>query len=73
MFVVVLPLTTTRRTLSLHVQVEASTTTGLDETSYVQCELICSVNHDRLVHRLGVIDADVAGHVSAIVETLLNH
>jgi len=33
--------------------VESSDTTGLDETSYIQCELIRSVNRPRLIHRLG--------------------
>jgi len=72
-FVIVLPLTTTHRALSLHVEVEASADTGLDETCYVQCELIRSVNHKRLVHRLGVIDTEVSSRVSTIVKTLLNY
>ncbi|VAW09142.1 hypothetical protein MNBD_ACTINO01-974 [hydrothermal vent metagenome] len=72
-FVIVIPLTTTHRALSLHVEVEVNATTGLDETCYVQCELIRSVNHKRLVHRLGTIDAEVSSHVGTIVRTLLNH
>ena len=72
-FVVVLPLTTTRRALSLHVEVEATADTGLDETCYIQCELIRSVNHNRLIHRLGVIDGATSRHVSTIVRTLLNY
>jgi mRNA interferase MazF len=72
-FVIVLPLTTTRRTLSLHVEVEAVADTGLDETCYIQCELIRSVSHNRLVHRLGVIDSAISSHVSTIVRTLLNY
>ena len=71
-FVIVLPLTTTRRALSLHVEVEASVDTGLDKTSYVQCELIRSVNRNRLIHRLGVVDHGVGSRVSTIVTTLLN-
>lgn len=72
-FVIVLPLTTTRRGLSLHVEVDASEESGLDETSYVQCELIRSVNRNRLVHRLGAIEPEVSSHIGTVVRTLLNY
>jgi mRNA interferase MazF len=71
-FVIVIPLTTTHRALSLHVEVEASVDTGLDKTSYVQCELIRSVNRNRLMHQLGVVDPEVGSQVSTVVKTLLN-
>jgi len=72
-FVVVIPLTTTHRALSIHVEVEATSDTGLDGTSYVQCELLRSVNRNRLIHRLGAIDHDVSSQVGVIVRTLLNY
>jgi mRNA interferase MazF len=72
-FVIITPLTTTQRGLSLHVEVEATPDTGLDDTSYVQCELIRSVNRRRLVHRLGAIDLATSYRVTDIVKTLLNH
>ncbi len=72
-FVIVVPLTTVRRGLSLHVEVEASADTGLDTTSYIQCELIRSINRNRLVHRLGAIGPDVSTQVSAVIKTLLSH
>ena len=72
-FVIVTPLTTTRRGLSLHVEVEATIATGLDRTSYIQCELIRSVNQRRLVHRLGAVDSDTSHHVATVVRTLLNY
>jgi mRNA interferase MazF len=72
-YVFVTPLTTTHRALSLHVKVGASDTTGLDDTSYVQCELIRSVNRNRLIHRLGGIDSTVGHEVAEVVRTLLNH
>jgi mRNA interferase MazF len=71
-FVIVIPLTTTHRALSLHVEVEASVDTGLDKTSYVQCELIRSVNRNRLMHQLGVVNHGVGSQVSTVVKTLLN-
>ena len=72
-FVIVVPLTAVRRSLSLHIEAEASADTGLDTTSYIQCELIRSINRNRLVHRLGAIGPDISNQVSAVVKTLLNH
>jgi mRNA interferase MazF len=72
-FVIVCPLTTTRRGLSLHVEVEPTETTGLDDTSYVQCELLRSINHRRLIHQLGTIDSATSRRINDIVKTLLNH
>lgn len=69
----VAPLTTRRRGLSLHIEVEANQATGLDETSYVQCELIRSVNRRRLRHRLGSVDMGVSAQVADVVKTLLNY
>jgi mRNA interferase MazF len=67
----VAPLTTTRRALSLHVEVEPAPHTGLDDTSYVQCELIRSVSRRRLVHRLGSVDLATSQRVEQVVRTLL--
>jgi mRNA interferase MazF len=72
-FAIVLPLTTTHRGLSLHVEVEANDDTGLDATSWVQCELLRSISRRRLIHRLGAVDPDVADRVDTIVRTLLDH
>ena len=72
-FVVLCPLTTTRRGLSLHVEVEPSGTTGLDGTSYVQCELLRSIDRRRLIHRLGTVDQATSRLVDDVVRTLLDH
>ena len=72
-FVIVVPLTTARRGLSLHVEIESSADTGLDATSYIQCELIRSINRNRLVHPLGAVGPDVSNQVSSVIKTLLNH
>lgn len=71
-FVVVAPLTTRRRGLSLHVEVEAGPLTGLDETSYVQCELIRSVSRRRFVHRLGSVDLGTRAQVADVIRMLLS-
>lgn len=72
-FVIVTPLTTSRRGLSIHVEVEATADTGLDTTCYIQCELIRSINRDRLVHRLGAIGPDISTQVATVIKTLLNY
>ncbi len=70
---IVTPLTTTRRGLSLHIEVDATQGTGLDATSYIQCELIRSINSKRLVHRLGVVGPDTSNRVATVIKTLLNY
>ncbi len=72
-FVIVAPLTTKRRGLSIHVEVDATPVTGLDETSYVQCELLRSISRRRLLHRVGAAPAEVSRRVSETVRILLNH
>ena len=72
-FVIVTPLTTTHRALSLYVEVEATADTGLNDTSYIQCELIRSINRNRLVHHLGAIDSEVSNRVATVIKTLLNY
>jgi len=72
-FVILCPLTTSHRGLSLHVEIDASEDSGLDEVSYVQCELLRSVNGQRLVHRLGVINVASSREVTEILRTLLDH
>ena len=72
-FVIVTPLTTTRRGLSLHIEVDATADTGLDTTSYIQCELMRSINRNRLIHRLGAIGADISEQVTIVIKTLQHH
>jgi len=72
-FMIVVPMTTTRRGLSLHVEVEASADNGLDSTTYAQCELLRSLNRRRLVTRLGAVEADVASRVEQIIRALLGY
>jgi len=72
-FIIVAPLTTTRRDLSLHVEIEADSATGLQDTSYVQCELVRSINRNRLARRIGASDSDTSHRIATIVRTLLNY
>lgn len=70
-FSIVVPCTTVRRGLSVHVELAATGLSGLDDVSYAQCELIRSVNRRRLVHRLGLIDEVEAATIDEVVQTLL--
>ncbi len=72
-FVIITPLTTARRGLSLHIEVEATADTGLETTSYIQCELIRPINRTRLIHRLGAIGPDISGQIATVIKTLLNY
>lgn len=72
-FVIVCPLTSARRGLSLHVEVEPTDSVHLDATSYVQCELVRSVSTRRLIHPLGAIDAGTHDAVDTVLRTLLRH
>lgn len=72
-FVIVTPLTTTRRGLSLHIEVEPTSENGLDETSYIQCELLRSINRKRLVHQIGTIHVDTSLRVASVIKTLLSY
>lgn len=54
-------------------EVETTSETGLDATGYVRCELIRSINGNRLIHRLGAVSPDVSSRVATVVKTLLGH
>ncbi len=72
-YVIVVPLTTTRRGLDLHVEIDAEPATGLETTSYAQCELLRSVSGRRLLHRLGRVDLATHFAVDDILRALLGH
>ena len=71
-FALVVPLTSTRRGLSLHIEIEATADNGLDLTSYAQCELVRSINRRRLVHRLGVADLATGTAVRRVLGVLFD-
>lgn len=69
--VVVVPCTTTRRGLPLHVEVEPGRS-GLDQTSYARCEDVRSVSERRLVHRLGEIEVEVGEEIRRVLRLVLD-
>jgi mRNA interferase MazF len=72
-FVLVIPATSVRRGLSLHIEVGPRDANGLDVTSYLQCELIRSISRRRLLHQLGVVEVSTSASVSLVLRTLLGH
>ena len=69
--VILVPLTTRRRGLPNHVEIDATPGSGLDEVSYAQCELVRSVAPRRLVHPLGTIGPGEAGALRHVLALLL--
>ncbi len=72
-FVIVVPITTTQRGLSLHVEIEPNHDNGLDAVSYAQCELVRSINRKRLITRLGAVDASTSHAVERVLRALLGY
>ncbi|MBS1848427.1 MAG: type II toxin-antitoxin system PemK/MazF family toxin [Actinobacteria bacterium] len=72
-FVIVCPLTTARRDLPVHVEIEPDPGNGLDAISYVQCELIRSINRRRMLHPIGRISSDRSFVVHDVLAILLGH
>jgi len=68
--VIVVPLTTTRRGLPSHIELD-DPGTGLDETSYAKCEDVKSVSVRRLVSRLGVAPAPAIAEIERVLRFLL--
>lgn len=72
-YVLLVPTTSTRRELDLHVEIEPEPITGLDQPSYAQCELLRSVGKTRLVHRLGFATGDTMRAIDRRLRMLLDH
>ena len=68
--VVVVPTTTSRRGLPLHVEVEPGQS-GLDETSYAKCEDVKSVAVERMVRRFGTIPPEAVHQIGRTLRYVL--
>lgn len=69
--VIVVPVTTARRGLPSHVEIEPGDS-GLQEISYAKCEDVRSVSERRLVTRLGSTEPDVMFSVGRVMTYLLD-
>lgn len=67
---VVIPITTTRRGLPSHIEIDPGTS-GLDHTSYAKTEDVKSVSTRRLTRRLGTIPLETTHHIERALRLLL--
>jgi mRNA interferase MazF len=67
---IVVPVTTARRGLVSHVEIEPGTS-GLSETSYAKGEDIKSIATQRAIRRLGVISTARLNHLEQVLRRLL--
>lgn len=68
--VVVVPTTTARRGLPVHVEIEPGAS-GLDEASYAKCEDVKSVATERLVRRFGVAAPEAVHRIGQTLRYVL--
>lgn len=69
--VIVVPLTTTRRGLPSHIEIDTQES-GLDEVSYAKCEDVESISERRLVARLAAAPPDALFAVDRALRYLLD-
>jgi mRNA interferase MazF len=69
--IVVVPITTARRGLPSHIEIEPGDS-GLDDVSYAKCEDIKSISDRRLIARLGATEPDVMFNVGRVLTYLLD-
>lgn len=70
--VIVVPCTTTRRGLPSHVELDPTTTSGLDHASYAKCEDVKSISDRRLVTRLGAAEEAALFDIARALGLLLD-
>lgn len=68
---VVLPITTTRRRLPSHIEIEPGES-GLSHTSYAKAEDIKSVSTQRLIRHLGAVSTDRLNRAEHALRLLLD-
>jgi len=69
--VIVVPMTTSRRGLPTHVEVDTGSS-GLDHVSYAKCEDVKSISVERLITRLGAAGSDVMFEITRSLRFLLD-
>jgi mRNA interferase MazF len=69
--VIVVPITTSRRDLPSHVEIEPGSS-GLDEVSYAKCEDVKSISEERLIANLGSATDPVTFDIGRVLRFLLD-
>lgn len=67
--VVVVPVTTARRGLPSHVEIDPGES-GLEEISYAKCEDVKSISIERLVNRFGAVSPEVLDDIRRVLRYL---
>ena len=67
--VLVVPVTSTRRDLPSHIEIEPGES-GLDHPSYAKCEDVKSVSERRLIDRLGVVGPEALFDIGRVLRYL---
>jgi mRNA interferase MazF len=65
----VVPVTSSRRGLPSHVEIEAGES-GLDDPSYAKCEDVKSISERRLISRLGVASSKPLFEIGRVLRNL---
>jgi mRNA interferase MazF len=68
--VIVVPITTPRRDLPSHVEIEPGGS-GLDEVSYAECEDVKSISEERSIAHLGAATDAVTLDIGRVLRLLL--
>jgi mRNA interferase MazF len=68
--VIVIPITTTRRNIPLHVEI-VPPEGGLSQTSYAKCEDVRAISQERLATRAGAVSRQVLHEVEDRLRILL--
>jgi len=69
--VTVLPITRTSHDLPTRVEIEPQPANGLDEILYARCEDVRSISDQRLVRRIGHVDATILFRVKTVLGRFL--
>jgi mRNA interferase MazF len=69
--VIVVPITTSRRELPSHVEIEPGSS-GLDEVGYAKCEDVKSISEERLIANLGAATDAVTFDIARVLRFLLD-
>lgn len=67
---IVVPVTSSWRGLSLHIELEPGDS-GLDEVSYAKCEDVRSVSEQRLIRQLGHVGPEPMSKIGGVLRYLL--
>ena len=67
----VVPLTTTRRGLPSHIEIEPGES-GLESISYAKCEELKPISLERLVHRRGAAEPEALFEIGRVLRFLLD-